>query len=87
MLTVGIVGQRAQQILQLARRDGDRLVLLAGELAVRGDLHFEIGGGDEQAAILLFEQNVGEYRQRMSAFDDSGYGLQRFEQRVSGCLF
>jgi len=54
---------------------------------VRGYLHFQIGSCDEQPAIPLFEQHVGEYRQRMTSLDDSGYRLQRPEQSISGCLF
>jgi hypothetical protein len=60
-----IVGQRAQQVLQLARADGGGLAVLAGKIGDRRDLHLEIGGGDVQLVVLLFEQDVRENRQRV----------------------
>ena len=54
---------------------------------MRGDLHFEIGGGDEEPAIRVLEQNIRKDRQRMPAFDDAGDRLQRFEERVTRDLF
>ncbi len=57
------------------------------QIAVRGDLHLEVGGRHVEAAVLLLEQDVGENRQRVPAFDDAGDGLQRFQQRVAGDLF
>ena len=82
-----IVGQRTQQVLQLACADRRRAAVLAREFRDRGDLHLEVGCGDVQLAVALLEQDVGENRQRVPAFDDSRHGLQRFEQRVSGYLF
>ncbi len=81
-----IVRQRPQQVLQLARRHGHRLGLLAREFGVRGDLHFEVGGGHVEAAVAVLEQHIGENWQRMSAFDDARHGLQRFQQRIAGYL-
>ena len=83
----GVVRQRAQQILQLARADRDGLAVLARQRAVRGDLHLEIRRRHVQAAVALFEQHVGEDRQRVPAFNDAGHGLQRFQERIAGDLF
>ena len=82
-----VVGKRAQKILQLSRGDGGCLRLLAGKIRMRGDLHLEIGGGDVEPAVGLFEQHIRENREGMSAFDDAGHRLQWFQQRVSWNLF
>ncbi len=82
----GVVGQRAQQVLHLARGDGDRLALGAGPLRKRGDLHLEVGRRHVEPAVLLLEQHIRQNRQRMASFDDAGHRLQRFQQRITGYL-
>ena len=81
-----VVGQRAQQVLQLARSDGHGLGFLAGEFRMRGDLHLEVGGRHVEAAVLLLEQHIRKNRQRVPPFDDAGDSLQRFQQRIPGGL-
>ena len=81
-----VLGQRAQQVLELARRDRDRLRFLAGKLRMRGDLHLEVGRRHVEAAVLLLEQHIRKNRQRVPAFDDAGDSLQRFQQRIPGGL-
>ena len=82
----GILGQRAQQILQLARADRDGLAFLARQRAVRGDLHFEIRRRHKQPSVFLLDENIGEYRQRLPALDDARNRLQRLQQCVSWYL-
>ena len=67
----GVFRKSTEQILELARSDGDRLILLAREFTIGSDLHLEIGRGDEQPAVLLLEQYIGKNRQRLPALDDS----------------
>ncbi len=81
-----VVGERAQQVLHLARGDCDRLRLLARQLGMRGDLHLEVGGRHEEPAVAVLEQDIGENRQRMAALDDPRHRLQRFQQRIAGYL-
>ncbi len=82
-----VVRQRAQQVLQLARRDGYRLRFLAREIRMRGDLHLEIGRRDEELAVPVLDQDIRENWQRVAAFDDARHRLQGFQQRVAGDLF
>ena len=60
---------------------------MRAEIAHSGDLHLQIGGGDVEQAVPLLEQDVGENRQRVAAFDNPRHGLQWFEQRIAGYLF
>jgi len=48
--------------VQLARADGGRLPLLAGDIGDGRDLHLEVGRGDVQAPVFLLEKDVGEDR-------------------------
>ena len=82
-----VVGQRAQQILQLARGDRRRLRFLARKIRMRGDLHFEIGRRDVEPPVAVLEQDIRKDRQRMPPFDDARDRLQRFQQRVAWDLF
>ena len=36
-----------------------------------------------QPSCFRLEQDVGQDRQRVSPFDDAGYRLQRFQQRIA----
>jgi hypothetical protein len=82
---VGRIRQGAQDILQLARADGDRGVFAADVAAGGGaDLDLDVGGEHRQLVAMLLDQHVGQDRQRMALFDDAGNRLQRGEQRIAG---
>ena len=68
----------AQDVEQLARGDGGGdLIAAHAEVGMRGDLKFEIGREERHVGAVLGNQQIGEDRQRMTAFDDSAHGLQR----------
>ena len=82
-----VVGQRAQQILQLARGDRRGLPVLAGRLLCAVICISRSVAVTYSLPFPLLEQHVGENRQRVASFNDAGHGLQRFQKRVASDLF
>jgi hypothetical protein len=82
-----VVGQRAQQVVQLARRHRGRDPGLRRSVGKRGDLHLEIGRRELERAVLRLDQHVREDRQRVPALDDAGDRLEGLQERVAGDLF
>ena len=81
---VGAVGQRAQDVLELARGDGEVLVARAfAGFAARRDLDLEVGRHELELVLFSFQQDVRQDRQRVAFFDDAGDRLQRFQQRIA----
>ncbi len=73
------VGQRPQNVDQFARRDRGRGSVIAGTDVSTGlNLNFQISRSKRHFAAFLAHQNVREDRQRLPAFDDTAYHLQRF---------
>ena len=71
------LGKRAQDVLQLARRHGGRVLAGAGSgLAARSNLELEVGCRERELVALDLEQDVGQDRKRMAALDDAADGLQ-----------
>lgn len=79
------IRQGAQDVLQLARADGDRDVLAADVAAGGGaDLDLDVGGEHGELVAMLLDQHVGQDRQRVAPFDDAGNRLQRGQERIAG---
>ena len=76
--------QRPQDVLELARRDREALIV-AGFVcrALSRDLDLEVGGDELDALGCAFKQYVGKDRQSMALFDDAGYRLERLQQGVA----
>ena len=69
---------RAQDVEQLARGNGGGdLIAAHAEVGMRGDLEFEVGREERHVRAILGDQQIGEDRQRMTAFYDTAHGLQR----------
>ena len=82
---LGAVGQGAQDVLQLARTDGDRRIFAADVAAGCGaDLDLDVGGEHRELVAMLLDQHVGQDRQRVALFDDAGNRLQRGQERIAG---
>jgi hypothetical protein len=78
------LGQRAQDVDQLARGHGGGHLILAGaDLGGGLDLDLEVGGDEAHLLARLAHQDVGEDRQGLPALDDSAHHLQWFEQRIA----
>ena len=78
------IGQRTQDVDQFARRDRQRLVILAdAKIRMRRDLHFKIGRDERDGRPLLAQEDIGQDRQGMSPFDNPGHRGQGFEQRIA----
>ena len=74
---------RAQDVLQFFGVGGDGEIAAFGLRAAGVDLDFQIGGENVGFAVAAADQHVGKYRQGVLALDDTGNGLQRFEQAVA----
>jgi len=74
----GGIGQGAQDFLQLASAHSHcAIAITAGTFCTRGDLDLDVGGQQGQTITLLFQQHVGQDRQRMTTLDNSRNRLQR----------
>src|SRR5690606_30663761 len=81
---VGAVGQRAQDVEQLARRNGRAAVFLARTELRRGlDLDLDVGGEEGHVLAVLAQQHVGQDRQRVASLDNAGHGLQGLQDRIA----
>src|SRR5690606_59451 len=82
------VGQRFQDVQQLARGDRGGFVVIAhAEIGMRGDLDFEVGGNEGDLVAFLAHEDVRQDGQGMASFDDSRHGRQRFQQCIARGLY
>ena len=82
---LGGVGQGAQDVLQLARADGDRGVLAADVAAGGGaDLDLDVGGEHRELVGVLLDEHVRQDGQGVALLDDAGDRLQRGQERIAG---
>jgi hypothetical protein len=56
---------------------GGDLIAADAEIGACGDLKLEVGREERHVGAILGDQQIGEDRQRMTAFDDTAHGLQR----------
>ena len=73
------IGKGANDVEQLARGNRGFAILRVVDGAARNHLHFQIGTGQRQLAVLYLNQEVRQYRQRLPAFDHVdhlGQGLE-----------
>jgi hypothetical protein len=78
-------GQRAQDVDELAGRNGRGRGVLAGSDVGAGlDLDLEVGGGEGDALAVLAYEDIGQDGQRLPPLDDAADDLQRLQQRVAG---
>ena len=82
----GRFGQRTQDVLQLARSDGERRLVAAAGAGGSADLDFDIGGKQCQAITIFFHQHVGKNRQRVTFFNDAANGLQWRQKLIAGAF-
>ena len=74
------VGQGADDLEQLARRDRGLAVLGVVDGMPGDHLDFEVGAGQRQLAVLDLHQQVGQDRQGLPAFDDVDDLRQRLQE-------
>ena len=73
------VRQRANDVEQLAGRDGGLAILGIFDRTARDHLDFQIGAGQRELPVLHLHQEIRQYRQGLPAFDHVdhlGQGLE-----------
>src|SRR3546814_5800448 len=74
------VGQGADDVEQLARRDRGLAVLGVVDGAARDHFDFEVGARQRQLPVLDLHQQVGQHGQGLASFDDVDNLAQRLEE-------
>ena len=85
---LGVVGQRAQDVEQLARPDGDRRApRRPPSSALRAVIwiSMSVARNDKRVRGAL-DQHVGQDRQRMAPLDDAAHRRKRSEELVALCF-
>ena len=76
----GLLGQRFENIEQLATGDGDIARLLHAHLLRCNELHLEVGAGDAQPIIPRRQQHVREHGHGLPPLDNADNALQGSEE-------
>jgi hypothetical protein len=72
---IGLLGQRAHDVEQLATRDGDLAGLLHADLSGGDQLDFQIRTGDAQLLLACTEQHIRENRHRLPSLNHADDAL------------
>ena len=77
---VGLVGQCAHDVEQLAARHRNVASLLHADFSRSHQLDFQIGSGDTQSVVARAEQNIRQDRHRLPSLNYADDALQSLEQ-------
>ena len=76
----GVIGQSAQDVVQLARRQGNRAWHVHGQFQPYRQLHLQIGGSQGQLLFGRYHQHVAQDRQGLASLDRADDMLQGLEE-------